>query len=311
MTKTEKGGRMKKFKSQVSDADLRILRIFKTVVESGGFSAAEVELNISRAAISIAISDLETRLGFRLCQRGRSGFSLTNEGSQVYDYTLQLLSSIEDFRTHINALHQHLKGELNIGITDNLVTLPHTRITKTLASLKNKGPQVTINIRMIPPNDVERGVLDGTLHIGIVPDLKILSGLDYNHLYQEESKLYCSDTHPLFNVDDKKISKAKLKDFDAVLPAYAQTPEIKTQHQPLTASATATDREGIAFLILTGRYIGFLPDHVAERWIRDGRMRAILPTQCHYVTQFSSITRKGARSNLVLETFLKELEKTQ
>ncbi|MEO9273757.1 LysR family transcriptional regulator [Marinomonas sp. 5E14-1] len=304
---------MKKFNSQVSDADLRILRIFKIVVESGGFSAAEVELNISRAAISIAISDLETRLGFRLCQRGRSGFSLTNEGSQVYEHTLQLLSSIEDFRTHINALHQHLKGELNIGITDNLVTLPHTRITKALAGLKDKGPQVTVNIRMIPPNDVERGVLDGTLHIGIVPDLKILSGLDYSHLYQEESKLYCSDTHPLFTVDDKQLSKAKLKGFDAVLPAYAQTPEIKTQHQPLTASATATatDREGIAFLILTGRYIGFLPDHVAERWIRDGRMRAILPTQCHYVTQFSSITRKGARSNLVLETFLEELAKTQ
>lgn len=302
---------MKKFKSQVSDADLRILRIFKTVVECGGFSAAEVELNISRAAISIAISDLETRLGFRLCQRGRSGFSLTNEGSQVYDYTLQLLSSIEDFRTHINALHQHLKGEFNIGITDNLVTLPHTRITRALAGLKDKGPQVTINIRMTPPNDVERGVLDGGLQIGIVPDLKILSGLEYHHLYQEESKLYCSDTHPLFSLDDKKITKAKLKEFDAVLPAYAQTPDIKTQHQPLTASATATDREGIAFLILTGRYIGFLPDHVAEHWIRDGRMRAILPNECRYITQFSAITRKGARANLILETFLKELEKTQ
>jgi DNA-binding transcriptional LysR family regulator len=302
---------MNKFKSQVSDADLRILRIFRTVVECGGFSAAEVELNISRAAISIAISDLETRLGFRLCQRGRSGFSLTNEGSQVYDFTLQLLSSIEDFRTNINALHQNLKGELNIGITDNLVTLPHTRITRALAGLKDKGPQVTINIRMIPPNDVERGVLDGGLQIGIVPDLKILSGLDYHYLYQEESKLYCSDTHPLFALGDKKITKAKLKEFDAVLPAYAQTPEIKSQHQPLSASATATDREGIAFLILTGRYIGFLPDHVAEHWIRDGRMRALLPSECHYITQFSAITRKGARANLILETFLAELEKTQ
>ncbi|MCB5161453.1 LysR family transcriptional regulator [Marinomonas algarum] len=301
---------MKQFQSQVSDADLRILRIFRTVVECGGFSAAEVELNISRAAISIAMSDLETRLGFRLCQRGRSGFSLTNEGSQVYDYTLQLLSSIEDFRTNINALHQHLKGELNIGITDNLVTLPYTRITHTLARLKDKGPQVTINIRMIPPTEVERGVLDGQLHVGIVPDLKILSGLDYLPLYQEESKLYCSDTHPLFQQSDDSVSKSALKEYDAVLPAYAQTSDIKAQHQPLRPTATATDREGIAFLILTGRYIGFLPDHVAERWVRDGRMRAILPDECHYITQFSTITRKGARANLILETFLKELEKT-
>ncbi len=302
---------MSHFHSQIGDADLRILRIFRTVVECGGFSAAEVELNISRAAISIAISDLETRLGFRLCQRGRSGFSLTNEGSQVYDYTLQLLSSIENFRTHINALHQHLKGELNIGITDNLVTLPYTRITQALAGLKDQGPQVKIHIRMIPPTDVERGVLDGRLHVGIVPELKILSGLDYRHLYQETSKLYCSDAHPLFKTDDAVLSESKLKDFDAVLPAYAQTPEIKAHHQPLTASATATDREGIAFLILTGRYIGFLPDHVASHWVRDGRMRAILPEQCHYITQFSAITRKSAPANLILDTFLLELEKTK
>ncbi|WP_133013278.1 LysR family transcriptional regulator [Marinomonas flavescens] len=302
---------MSKLQGQVSDADLRILRIFKTVVECGGFSAAEVDLNISRAAISIAMSDLEVRLGFRLCQRGRSGFSLTNEGSQVYEHTLQLLSSLEDFRTHINALHQHLKGELNIGITDNLVTLPHTRITQALAALKDKGPQVTINIRMIPPNDVERGVLDGRLHVGIVPDLKILSGLDYRTLYEERSLLYCSDTHPLFNEPEKNITKAKLKDFDAVLPAYAQTPDTKAQHNPLTPTATATDREGISFLILTGRYIGFLPDHVANLWVKEGRMRAILPNECHYITQFSAITRKGARANLVLETFLEQLDKTK
>ena len=188
------------------------------MVECGGFSAAEVELNISRAAISIAISDLETRLGFRLCQRGRSGFSLTNEGSQVYDYTLQLLSSIEDFRTNINALHQHLKGELNIGITDNLVTLPHTRITRTLASLKDKGPQVTINIRMIPPTDIERGVLDGRLHVGIVPDLKILSGLDYHPLYEETSKLYCSDTHPLFTMADQTFQKPNSRSLTPYCP---------------------------------------------------------------------------------------------
>ena len=127
---------MKKFKGQVSDADLRLLRIYKTVVESGGFSAAEVELNISRAAISISMADLETRLGFRLCQRGRSGFSLTEEGSKVYQYTLQLLSSIEDFRTQINGLHERLKGDLNIGITDNLVTMPRMVITNSVSTLK-------------------------------------------------------------------------------------------------------------------------------------------------------------------------------
>lgn len=298
---------MKQFKGQVSDADLRLLRIYKTVVESGGFSAAEVELNISRAAISISMADLETRLGFRLCQRGRSGFSLTEEGSKVYQYTLQLLSSIEDFRTQINGLHEKLKGDLNIGITDNLVTMPRMVITNSVSALKEKGPDVTLNIRMIPPNDIEKGVLDGSLHIGMVPDLRLLAGLEYLPLYRENSQLYCSNTHPFYDLNDEDISPEQIAKLDAVVPAYAQTPEIKAKLQQLNATATATDREGIAFLILTGSYIGYLPDHVAEVWVKEGKMRSLLNSQFNFDTGFSAITRKGASSNLVLETYLAEL----
>ncbi|MDI3326859.1 LysR family transcriptional regulator [Pontibacterium granulatum] len=292
------------FKGQISDVDLRMLRIYKVVVECGGFSAAEVELNISRAAISIAMSDLETRLGFRLCQRGRSGFSLTEEGQQIYNYTLQLLSSIEDFRTQVNTLHTQLKGELNIGITDNLVTMPKMLITNALSELKQQGPEVVINIRMIPPNDIELGVLDGRLHVGIVPTLRALAGLNYYPLYEERSRLYCSHNHPLFYVADSDID---VSEWDAVVPAYAQTALVKACHQQLKATATATDREGIAFLILTGQYIGYLPAHLANQWVNAGRMRAIDPETYNYETDFSVITRKGARSNLVLETYLEHL----
>lgn len=65
---------------QVSDFDIRLLRIFKTIVECGSFSAAESTLGLSRSAISLHMGDLEKRLGMRLCQRGRAGFALTDEG---------------------------------------------------------------------------------------------------------------------------------------------------------------------------------------------------------------------------------------
>ena len=138
--------------AQVSDFDIRLLRIFRSVVECGGFSAAETVLGIGRSAISQQMSDLEQRLGLRLCQRGRAGFSLTEEGREVYQSVLQLLGALESFRTEVNGLHQHLRGELTIGLTDNLVTLPHMRITHALAQLKERGPDVQIHIRMIAPN---------------------------------------------------------------------------------------------------------------------------------------------------------------
>ena len=59
--------------NQITDFDIKLLRIFKTVCECGSFTSAESVLGISRSAISLHMSDLENRLGLRLCQRGRAG----------------------------------------------------------------------------------------------------------------------------------------------------------------------------------------------------------------------------------------------
>lgn len=296
---------------QLGDAHIRLLRIYKSVVESGGFSAAEVELNISRPAISQAISELESLLNLRLCQRGRSGFSVTEQGETVYQAALQLFGSLEDFRAQISAINTELRGELSIGITDNMVTAPQMRITRTLASLKQRGPDITINIRMIAPNEIEAGVLDGKLQVGVVPALRSLPGLNYFPLYDERSQLYCSAEHPLFNQAHENIDDKALSQCDAVLPAYPQTADIKQQQADLKATASSSDREGIAFLILSGQYIGFLPTHYAERWTEKGMLRAINPDHRFFYTPFSAITRKGARPNLILEAFLADLEQTE
>ena len=68
---------------QLSDMDLRLLQVFKAVVECGGMSAAELELNIGTSTVSRHMKDLETRLGLTLCRRGRAGFALTAEGQRV------------------------------------------------------------------------------------------------------------------------------------------------------------------------------------------------------------------------------------
>ena len=300
------------FAGQVSDTDIRLLRIFRTVVENGGFSSAEVELNISVSAISIAVADLEQRLGMKLCQRGRAGFSLTDEGSEVYQAVLQLLASLEDFKTQVNSITAQLKGELNIGITDNLVTMyKHMRVTNSLAALKELGPEVRINIRMMPPGEIEKSVLDGRLHIGVIPDIKHLTGLEYIDLYDEESQLYCGHRHSLFALPEKQLTLSLINQQDTVLPAAAVPLENKTQLQKMRSTATATDREGAAFLILSGQYVGFLPTHYAERWVHEKRMQPLLPGAFNYRTRYAAIIRKGARPNLVLQTFIEELNRPE
>ena len=51
---------------QISDMDMRLLRVFKAVVDCGGMAAAELELNIGISTISRHVKDLEVRLGLAI-----------------------------------------------------------------------------------------------------------------------------------------------------------------------------------------------------------------------------------------------------
>ena len=78
--KVTKAARSKAVLGQLSDMDLRLLRVFKSVVDCGGMAAAELELNIGTSTLSRHVKDLETRLGVVLCRRGRGGFAVSPEG---------------------------------------------------------------------------------------------------------------------------------------------------------------------------------------------------------------------------------------
>jgi DNA-binding transcriptional LysR family regulator len=292
--------------SQVTDFDLRLLRVFRTVAQYGSFAAAESALGITRSAISLHMSDLEKRLGMRLCQRGRAGFALTDQGREVLRASEALLASIEDFRSEINLLHQRLRGDLNIGLMNNLVTQPRMRITSALRKLRQQSDEVRINISMSTPGEIERGLLDGRLHVGAVPLITTLSGLEYTPLYEERSLLYCSRNHPLYE-RAAAATESDLEGVPAVAPSYRMSAEAVALHHGLDCVARATDREAIAFLILTGEYIGFLPDHYAAVWVEKGQMAAIAPERMNFMVTIAAVTRSARRQNLVVDRFLEEL----
>ena len=118
----------------VTEYDLRLLRIFTSVVEHGGFSAAEKALGITRSTISVHMSNLETRMKLKLCLRGRGGFSLTEDGQLVYRAVISLLDSLNDFSLLVGTLGKELSGELVILCAD---LLDKNRQRKRSLKIKN------------------------------------------------------------------------------------------------------------------------------------------------------------------------------
>ena len=290
---TRTAPRQRALLGQISDMDLRLLQVFKSVAECGGMAAAERELNIGASTVSRHIKDLETRLGLTLCRRGRAGFALTAEGQRVYDETLRLLSAVDAFRSSIDDIHQRMGGRLDVALFDQTASNPAARIGEAIALFTAQAPDVELQLHVAAIPAIERGLLDGRFQVGILPAHRPSQSLVYAPLFAERMLLYCGQRHPLFGQDHAQLTWQGLRAWPFAGLGY-HSPNMELSHSAhLPRKATGFDQESIATLVLSGRFLGFLPDHYAAAFERTGQMQAVQPALFFYPCQFVSVLRKS------------------
>ncbi|MDE2417260.1 MAG: LysR family transcriptional regulator [Burkholderiales bacterium] len=292
---------------QLSDMDLRLLRVFRTVVDCGGMAAAELELNIGTSTVSRHVKDLETRLGLTLCRRGRAGFALTPEGEKIYAQTTQLLAATEAFRSGVDEIHQRMGGALHVAVFDKTASNPQCHIAQAIALFTQQAPDVALNLHVGTLTAIERGVLDGTFHIGIIPGHRSSDMLEYTPLFEEAMSLYCGADHPLFAQTSVVLTWESLREQRFAGLGYHSPNMELTQRQRLPRTATGFDQESIATLILSGQFLGFLPDHYAQSFVQKGQMRALEPEVLRYDCQFLAIVRRSPQPSRATRAFQESL----
>ncbi|MGY5451211.1 LysR family transcriptional regulator [Agarivorans sp. MS3-6] len=289
---------------QLSDIDLRLLKVFRVVVECGGISAAEVELNIGRSTISRHVKDLEIRLGVSLCQRGRGGFILSPEGQHVYQSSLRLMGAVDEFRADVQSLHKDMSGHFSIALFDKTVTNQQAKISQALRLFDQKAPKVSLDLYVETLSVIESGVIEGRFQLGVVPGQRQSNSLNYQHLFDEKMSLYCGYHHPLFARGDITISAQEI-----VQQKYAglghDSPNMDTsQRFGFVRQATAYDQEAIATLLLSGSYLAYLPEHYARSFIEQGLIRPLGGEQFTYNCPFLAVSRISPKPSRILACFI-------
>jgi DNA-binding transcriptional LysR family regulator len=288
---------------QISDMDLRLLRVFRAVVDCGGMAAAELELNIGTSTVSRHIKDLETRLGLTLCRRGRAGFALTPEGQQIYTETLRLLAGADAFRSSVDEIHRRMGGQLHIAVFDKTASNPAAHLGAAIALFTALAPDVSLHLHVAPINAIERGVLDGQFQVGVIPGHRSSETLAYAPLFDETMLLYCGAPHALFQGEPADMGWDALRAYAFAGLGYHSPNMDISQQVRLPRKATGYDQESIATLILSGQFLGFLPDHYAQAFVRSGQMRAVQPALFRYACQFFSIVRRSPQPSRVTQAF--------
>jgi LysR family cyn operon transcriptional activator len=103
------------------EPDVRQLRAFVAVVETGGLVRAGQRLNLSQPTLSRQIQGLERTLGVRLFHRTRRGVQLTSQGEDLLVRSRRLLADLHSLRERARALGGGQTGVLRVGATPQLI----------------------------------------------------------------------------------------------------------------------------------------------------------------------------------------------
>lgn len=280
--------------SNLSNVDLKLLRIFAEIVRCNGFSAAQITLGVSQATISQHMRHLEERLGLRLCERGRAGFFLTEQGRQVHDAILDLFGSLDSFGTAIEEVRGELAGRLNFGTVDAMVTNAGLGLDRAIGAFHRSAPKVMLDIDIATPQALAQGLLSRRYEIALLPVQMGTVMVNSVELFSERQFLYCGNAHPLFLVSDHQITPKLLSQQSFAGRSYMQEEQICGVD--FRWCARTAHMEGTLTLLLSGAYIGFLPDHYAASQVNAGSLRRLAPNKMQFNDSFHIAFGSGRRN---------------
>jgi DNA-binding transcriptional LysR family regulator len=288
---------------RLDNIDLRLLRVFVVLVDAGGFSDAQITLNLSQSTLSTHLSALEKRIGSQLCFRGRHKFRLTDVGQATYDAARRLFSDIDDFQSRIGAASGGITGRLKIGVSEGTFTSAQLSLQHIMSRLMKPDFDVVVDVFLGIPSELEQRLSNGDRDVVIGPLTQKVPGVVYRPFFEEPHFLYCGKGHSLFPRRDSTIDKATIDATRFSVRGYRHFDDLYRVGHP-RAGASVVQMEAQLMLILSGRFIGFLPDHFADRWVREGQLRAIKPRIFNFASLHNIAYRETDAERPLIRAFL-------
>jgi DNA-binding transcriptional LysR family regulator len=160
----------------MKDDRLVEMRVFRAVVETGGFSAAARALGASQPFVSQTIRRLEARLGARLLHRSTRGQRLTPEGGRYLDAAQRVIGALEDAEALWQRQAAQIDGRLRVSAP---IAFGLDRITPLMPDFLARHGNLLLDLRLT--DDHENLIADGidvAIRMGPLSD----SGLRHRRL---------------------------------------------------------------------------------------------------------------------------------
>lgn len=121
------------------------MQTFASVVDAGSFVRAAESLDMSKAAVSRYVADLEERLGVRLLHRTTRKLSLTEEGRAFHARCKALLGELEEAESEITAHSAQASGLVKINVP---VSFGIRHLAPLWSDFMAQNPKVSLDVTL-------------------------------------------------------------------------------------------------------------------------------------------------------------------
>jgi LysR family nitrogen assimilation transcriptional regulator len=162
--------------------ELRQLRYFVAIADSGGFSKAAERVFVAQSALSHQVAQLEDELGAPLFHRSRRGVELTDAGQRFLPHAVSILRQADEALNSVRHSADEPQGKVVFGIphsASNALALP------LLREVHQRFPRIELELTEELTGNLTRQLRTGQINLAVLFDDGHLGGFTSQRLLSE------------------------------------------------------------------------------------------------------------------------------
>lgn len=198
--------------------ELRQLRYFVAVVDSGSVSRAASLVHVVQPALSQQMSQLEQELDVQLLHRSVRGVKPTPAGLALYRHAKQLLKLADDAPNVVKNSVEEIGGPVKLGLPSSLALV---LVGPLVAALEKRFPRIVLEVYESPSSFLAAHLINQHVDLSVLVDDSALPGVHGEPLLEEA--LYFVQRRRARVLPAGEVNLSMLADVPLMLTTHATT----------------------------------------------------------------------------------------